>query len=181
MKLFSDLLRRLALWVLLVGGLGAVMSMLLGTAEVVGNQILLIPVPGARELTESTMVLIVFGALAYAQIRRSHIRVELLYLRAGPRGRAALDVAADLFALLFFGLLLWQAINEARFSWQFGEATDGLIRFPLFPARIILAVGTGLLVLQLLIDTVTDIRRIFDGSEPPDRDPVAADRPLSID
>ena len=55
------------------------------------------------EMTESTMVLIVFGALTYAQIQRSHIRVELLYTRMGPRVQAAMDVATDLAALSFSG------------------------------------------------------------------------------
>lgn len=165
MALLSDLLRRLAIFVLLIGGIGTMAAMLLGTIEVVGTQMLHTPVPGALELTESTMVLIVFGALAYAQIRRSHIRVELIYTNMGPRVRAAMDVFADICALIFFSLLLWQAYHEAVYSLQIGEATVGLIRFPLFPARIILAVGTGLLILQLVLDLITDIRRIIDGSE----------------
>lgn len=165
MELLSGILRRLAIFVLLVGGIGTMAAMFLGTIEVVGTQMLHTPVPGALELTESTMVLIVFGALAYAQIRRSHIRVELIYTNMGPRVRAVMDVFADICALVFFSLLLWQAYHEAVYSLQIGEATVGLIRFPLFPARIILAVGTGLLILQLILDLITDIRRIVDGSE----------------
>lgn len=141
------------------------MSMFLGVGDVVGTQFLHSPLPGAKELTESTMVLIVFGALTYAQIQRSHIRVELLYSRVGPRTRALMDVVGDVAAILFFSLLLWQAINEAIFSVQLKEATVGLIRFPLYPARIILAVGTGLLILRLLIDLFTDLRRIQTGEE----------------
>lgn len=165
MAFLSGILRRLAIFVLLVGGIGTMAAMFLGTIEVVGTQMLHTPVPGALELTESTMVLIVFGALAYAQIRRSHIRVELIYTNMGPRVRAVMDVFADICALVFFSLLLWQAYHEAVYSLQIGEATVGLIRFPLFPARIILAVGTGLLILQLILDLITDIRRIVDGSE----------------
>ena len=130
MKLLAHILERLALAVLLVGGLGMLMSMFLGVADIVGTQILLIPVPGPRELTESTMVLIVFGALAYAQIRRAHIRVELFYFQMPPRIRATMDVITDLAAIAFFGLILSEAFSEARYSLQIGEATDGLIRFP---------------------------------------------------
>lgn len=164
MAFLSGILRRLAIFVLLVGGIGTMAAMLLGTIEVVGTQILHTPVPGALELTESTMVLIVFGALAYAQIRRTHIRVELLYTNMGPRVQAVMDVFADICALVFFSLLLWQAYHEAAYSLQIGEATVGLIRFPLFPARIILAFGTFLLILQLLLDLIADTKRIMDGS-----------------
>ncbi len=164
LKTFANLLERLALVILLIGGLGLLLSMFLGVGDVVGTQFLQEPLPGARELTESTMVLIVFGALAYAQIQRSHIRVELLYTRVGPRTQAVMDVCADLAALLFFSLLLWQAINEAILSVELNEATVGLIRFPLYPARIILAAGTALLILRLFIDLIDDAGRIGTGA-----------------
>lgn len=139
------------------------MSMFLGVADIVGTQVLLIPVPGPRELTESTMVLIVFGALAYAQIRRAHIRVEIAYLAVGPRMRAVMDVVTDIAAIIFFGLIAWQGFLEAQYSLQIGEATSGLIRFPLWPARFTLVAGTGLIILRLLLDLIVDIGRIKTG------------------
>ena len=161
----SRIVERLALIVLLVGGLGMLFSMFLGVADIVGTQVLLIPVPGPRELTESTMVLIVFGALAYAQIRRAHIRVELLYLKMPPRGRAVMDVITDLAAIAFFGLILSEAISEAQYSYQIKEATTGLIRFPLWPARFTLVAGCSLMILQLCLHLIQDLIRIRTGND----------------
>ena len=139
-------------------------AMFLGAGDVVGTQFFGWPVPGAKEITESTMVLIVFGALTYAQIRRSHIRVELLYTHTGPRVQAAMDVFADLAALIFFGLLLWQAFNEAVISWQIDETADGLIVFPLYPARWILVTGVVILLAQLVLDLIRDLPRLRSGA-----------------
>lgn len=176
MQRISTVVERLALAILLIGGTGMLLSMFLGTADVVGTQMLGYPVPGALEITEATMVLIVFGALTYGQVRRSHIRVELLYTRLRPRGRAALDLLADLFGLLFFGLLLWQAVNEAQFSMQIGEATEGLIRFPLWPSRIVLACGTALMIVRLVLDAIEDVRHFAAGtSHETPVDPAFAD------
>lgn len=161
----SRIVERLALIVLLVGSLGMLFSMFLGVADIVGTQVLLIPVPGPRELTESTMVLIVFGALAYAQIRRAHIRVELLYLKMPPRGRAVMDVITDLAAIAFFGLILSEAISEAQYSYQIKEATTGLIRFPLWPARFTLVAGCSLMILQLCLHLIQDLIRIRTGND----------------
>jgi TRAP-type C4-dicarboxylate transport system permease small subunit len=108
-------------------------------------------------------VLIVFGALAYAQIRRSHIRVELVYFQMPPRVRAGMDVITDLAAIAFYGLILSQAISEAQYSLQIGEATVGLIRFPLWPARFILAAGCALMILQLILHLIEDLIRIKTG------------------
>jgi TRAP-type C4-dicarboxylate transport system permease small subunit len=178
LKIFNHLLERLALAILLIGGIGLMMSMFLGVGDVVGTQALKTPLAGARELTESTMVLIVFGALTYAQIQRSHIRVELLYTRMRPRVQAMMDVVTDLAAIVFFGLLFWQAINEVKISWEIDESTVGLIRFPLYPARIILAVGTGLLIVRLALDMMIDIRRVSTGEPLPNQNAIVPGIPL---
>ena len=166
MALLSRIVERLALIVLMIGGVGMLMSMFLGVADIVGTQMLLIPVPGPRELTESTMVLIVFGALCYTQIRRQHIRVELVYFQMGPRVRAAMDVVTDLCAIAFFSLILWQGWLEAQYSLQIGEATTGLIRFPLWPARFTLVAGCALMILQLVLHLIEDLGRIRTGAPP---------------
>ena len=172
MNVLGRILERLALIVLLIGGAGMLMAVFLGTGDVFGTQGFGQPIAGTRELTESTMVLIVFGALAYAQIRRSHIRVELLYTRLSARGRAAMDIVADIAALVFFGLMCWQAVGEAQYSYQLGEVTDGRIEVPLIPARFILVAGTAIMIVRLVFDLIADIghfvRRddVGGGSEP---------------
>lgn len=155
------LMERLAAWTVALGGIGLIISMFLGVGDVVGT-LVNHPVAGAQEVTESTMVLIVFGGLTYAQIRRRHIRVELFYLRAGPQLRSAMDIVAAAAAIVYFGLMIWQAWNEAMYSWQIKEATFGLIRFPLYPARFLLVAGTALMLVQLLLDLVRDIRHFGD-------------------
>jgi len=167
MQRLSRMLEHLALGLLLLGAIGMMVSMFLGTADVVGTQFLDKPVPGALEITESTMVLIVFGALAYAQTRRAHIRVELLYGYMPPRVQAFMDAATHLTALVFFALLAWQGKGEAAYSWQIGEATLGVIRLPLYPARWLLVIGTALLLLRLVFDVVADLTRMWHGDPPP--------------
>ena len=167
MQRLNAILQTSALALVLLGALGMMGAMLLGTADVVGTQFLGAPVPGALEITESTMVLIVFGALAFAQMRRAHIRVEILYGYVGPRGKAFLDVMTHLAALAFFALLAWQALGEALYSWGLRESTLGYIRFPLYPARWLLVAGTALLLLQLALDLMSDLGRMWRGEPPP--------------
>ncbi len=160
MQRLKRVVERFAFAVLILGGISMMIAMFLGTGDVVGTQFFGWPIPGAKEMTESTMVLIVFGCLTYAQIRRGHIRVELVYTRVGSKAKAAMDALSDVAAMIFFGLLLWQAIGEAIHSWRIGEADLGLIRFPLYPARCILATGAAILIVQLLLDLFHDIQCI---------------------
>lgn len=160
--------RNLAVGLLLLGAVGMIMSMFLGFADVVGTKFFDWPVPGALEVTESTMVLIVFGALAHTQSTRGHIRVELLYNYCRPRVQALMDAITHLAALVYFGLVCWLGANEFLYSWELREATMGTVRFPLYPARLLLAVGTFLLLVTLVLDLVDDIRRAAGNSPPAD-------------
>jgi TRAP-type mannitol/chloroaromatic compound transport system permease small subunit len=167
MQRVSATLSHLALGLLLLGTVGMLASMMLGVADVVGTKFLDFPVPGTLEFTESTMVLIVFGALAYAQQQRAHIRVELLYGHAGPRGKSFMEVVTHVVAFAFFALLAWQGVGELRYSWEIREATMGTVRFPLYPARFLLVLGAVLLLLRLTLDIVGDLGRLWRGEPPP--------------
>jgi len=157
-----------ALGVLLMGAAGMIISMVLGFADVVGTKFFDWPVPGTLEITESTMVLIVFGALAYTQSHRGHIRVEIVYNWQGPRGKAFMDAVTHLVAFAYFALVCWQGAAEAMYSWEIDEATMGTVRFPLYPARIMLVVGTLLLLMLLVLDLVEDLRRMIRGDSASD-------------
>ena len=165
MQRLRSAIQKLALVLLLLGALGMIVSMLIGFADVVGTKFFGMPVPGTLEITESTMVLIVFGALAYTQIKRGHIRVEIFYNYGGPRARALMDAITHAVAFAYFGLLCWQGVGEALYSWEIGEATMGTVRFPLFPARFLLAAGAFLLLVQLALDVMDDLGRMVRGDE----------------
>jgi TRAP-type C4-dicarboxylate transport system permease small subunit len=168
MQTFSAWLGRLALWLLLLGTVGMIAAMLVGVADVVGTEFLGRPVLGTLEFTESTMVLVVFGALAYAQERRAHIRVELLYSHVGPRGKSFMEAVTHIVAFLFFALVGWMGYVELLYSWEIKESTMGSVRFPLYPARVLLLLGVALLLLRLVIDIAQDIGRLRRGEPPPE-------------
>jgi TRAP-type C4-dicarboxylate transport system permease small subunit len=168
MQRLSAWLSRLALGLLLLGTVGMIAAMLVGVADVVGTEFFGSPVLGTLEFTESTMVLVVFGALAYAQERRAHIRVELLYGHAGARGKSFMEALTHIVAFIFFALVAWQGLGELRYSWEMKEATMGSVRFPLYPARVLLLLGVALLLLRLVIDIAQDIGRLRRGEPPPE-------------
>lgn len=167
MQRLSAVLSRVALGLLLLGTVGMIASMLIGVADVVGTKFFDWPVPGTLEFTESTMVLVVFGALAYAQEQRAHVRVELLYGHAGPRGQSFMEAVTHIIAFIFFALVAWQGLGELSYSWEIKEATMGTVRFPLYPARFFLLLGVLLLLVRLALDILVDIGRLRRGEAPP--------------
>lgn len=167
MRWLSRLVRRLAIGMVLLGSVGLMLSMLICVADVIGTNFFGYPVDGTLEITESTMVLIVFGALAFTQEKRGHIRVELLHGFMSPRVKSLMDLITHFLALTFFALMAWHSIGELTYSWEMKEATMGTIRFPLYPARTLLTVGLALLILQLTLDVIDDTMRTWRGEGPP--------------
>ena len=83
-----------------------------------------------------------------------------------------MDAVTHGVALVYFALLAWQGYGEALYGWGIREATLGYIRFPLYPARWILVLGTVLLLLRLALDVISDLTRMWRG-EPPSATPAA--------
>ena len=167
MQWLSMKVQRLAVGMILLGSVGMMVSMLICVADVTGTNFLQWPVPGTLEITESTMVLIVFGALAFTQEKRGHIRVEILHGYMSPRIQSLMDAITHALAFVFFVLLGWQSIGELSYSWEMREATMGAIRFPLYPARFLLTAGTALVIAQLALDVISDFGRMRRGEGPP--------------
>lgn len=107
--------------------------MLLTVADVVGRYVVSHPVPGAIELTEYAMVLLVFASLPSVTHRRSHVSVDLLSgALKGRWQRLALSISSAVSAvvLLVLAVVLWQ---HGQLNRELGDVI-GYLRIPVYPA-----------------------------------------------
>jgi TRAP-type C4-dicarboxylate transport system permease small subunit len=107
-------------------------------------------IAGVFELSEVLMVVLVFLGLGFAQEEKSHIRAELLLSHLSARARRGFDLFAQVLSFLFWGVLLTQCTLKAIESFTTGEYKEGLMKFPMWPARWAIAAGLLLICLQLL-------------------------------
>ncbi|MFW6151289.1 MAG: TRAP transporter small permease subunit [Chloroflexota bacterium] len=96
---------------------------------------------------------------AYTHLRRSHIRVDVLYGRLSQRGQAVSDVI--LAAVFFFPLILVlmkMSIHAAIAAWKAGEVMIETYWYPpAGPFRTAVAVGVCLFFLQGVATFVRDL------------------------
>lgn len=129
--------------------------MMLTVSDVAGRYFFNHPVQGTNEVTGLLLVCVAAAALAYGQIRKGHIRVDLITGRLPPRARAILDAIAYLFCLFGSALITWQTSVRAV-TYMFatrGNLTETL-SIPFFPFMFILALGFFLLAIVSLIDFI---------------------------
>ncbi len=145
----------------LLAASAVMLMMAVGVIDIVSTQLFRRPMPGAYELVETAMVAAIFLSLAIAQAQRNHVHVEILVDRLRPRARAVFDVFSHLASTLVYALIAWYGWDAAIVSIRVGEFTAGLIAFPLWPAKLCLAFGASLAVVQCAVDAASSLVKAF--------------------
>ena len=103
---------------------------------------------------------------AWTHRANEHIRIDLLYGRLSPRARAWVDLLGTLFFLLpMVGLLLVLSWHFFAKAWASQEVSNNVGGLPLWPAKLLLPVGFGLLLLQALADAVKRVGLLLGVAE----------------
>lgn len=117
-----------------------------------------IPIQGISELSESLMIAIVFFGLAWTQSQGKNVRVDFFASRLPQKAQKCLEIIGIALAfLLVLGISVYGA-KEAYVSILNNEAKYAVIRFPLWPARILLAFGSFLLCIEFIVELVHKVR-----------------------
>jgi TRAP-type mannitol/chloroaromatic compound transport system permease small subunit len=96
----------------------------------------------------------------YVLAQNEHIRIDVLYSRWSPRGKAIADVATFVVFLLVFTVLGWVTIEMAWRSVTTMEVAPSIFRGPVYPKKIALALGVILFLLGGVAQFIRNIRFI---------------------
>lgn len=107
---------------------------------------------GIVESNSMLLVAIVYLGLAGAQASGAHFRVTLLSDRVPYRLRQLFIGLGFALVLVTVVILFWFTFQSAIFSFKRDEISYGLIDFPLWPSRALIAFGFALLLAQMLVD-----------------------------
>lgn len=143
-------------WLTIVAA-GIIMVMIFLTAiDVVLRYIFNSPLPGAYELQEFLLVGVVFLGLGYIQSMKGHLSVDVLTSRMSPKNQTVFNILSYVICLFIFGIITWQAGLRAWIAFDTGQVREGLVRYPLWPAKMMIPIGAGLLCLRLVRDLLVE-------------------------
>lgn len=138
---------------LLLGAICVVIIALATVADVAGREIFGSPIAGVVELCSVLLVMVVFLSFGAAQLEGAHIRVTLLTDRLPGRWQYWINVGVLILCSIFLLALVWISLERAVDSVSVGEQRFGLIRIPIWPARITVVVGWLIWLIALLART----------------------------
>ena len=148
----------------IVGNIGSVVIvavMFLTVADVVGRRFLNKPVTASYEISEMLLVIVMFSTIAYCQLLRGHVSIDLLVSRLRQKTQAVINSLVYIIFLVTFGILSWQlyiyAIELVEKNW-----VTGTILLPVYPFAFIAAIGCTLLCLVVFMHLTMYLAKVVE-------------------
>ncbi len=124
------------------------------TADVIVRALTGSPISGVFEMSELSLVMVVFLGAMWAQDDRAHIRVNIVSsLLSGWPHRAAMALAWG-GGTLALAMLAWPATQEAIYSVSIREFRWGYVQVPIWWTKVGLALGLWLAAIQMACHAV---------------------------
>lgn len=138
--------------------------MLLMLCDVTGRYVFNSPIPGAGELIELAMGVVVFGALPLVTARNDHIQLD--YFSRAIRGwvQSLVNAFIALINMVVMAVLAWRIIDKALTVYQYGDSTP-FLRVPVAPVAFFISACAVLSAAAFLILGVQSLGQIFRGSK----------------
>lgn len=120
-------------------------------------------IPGTLDVVANYyMVATVYLPVAFVELRGRSISVDLFYQWFPDSMKYLARVFGTAVSILFFSLLAYQTSFDAVQSFAKGEFVDGAYIVITWPARFVLPLSFGLVVIVLLVRIVHELRSIED-------------------
>jgi TRAP-type C4-dicarboxylate transport system permease small subunit len=125
------------------------------------------PIKGTTELISLAIVTICFLQAGYAIRSGGMLNVDTVVVKFSPRWQSIFGVLGAFAGLFFFAFLCYGTFEGAVHAWASNEFEgEGAMRVPVWPARFVIVLGTGLAALCYLILMVQNFERAVKGELP---------------
>lgn len=141
---------RVGEWLLeLLMALVLLTMLLVGLVDVFGRYLFLKPLPGAAEIAELSLGLLVFGSLPLVTVRREHVTVELITPLLRGRLRRSVDSVVALLSAGLVALVALQLADQAVMLTSYGDRSV-FLKVPLAPVAWFMGAMAAMTTLTLV-------------------------------
>lgn len=108
---------------------------------------------GNYELTELGMTLVIFFGLAYTQVEKGHVRVDMFIGLMPKRFSKFLDSVITLITAAVCALMTYGAFTQAG-TYASSGTGSAVLHIPFSPFGYVMAIGFLLLTIVILLDAI---------------------------
>ncbi len=135
----------------------AVIAVFVYYYEVIGRFVFNSPTNWVHESTFLMFGMQYMMSGAYAYREDQHVRVDVIYSKFSPRGKAIADIVTSVFFFIFVGTMFWTGARFAMDAIQVGEHSFTEWGIQYWPVKLAIPVGAALLLLQGVSKLLKDI------------------------
>ena len=119
-----------------------------------------LPALWTLELAQFLMVAYYLLGGGYSMQLDAHVRMDLLYGRWSPRGKAFTDSVTAFCLVFYLALLLWGGLSSTQYALQYGETSYSSWSPYMAPIKIIMVCGIFLMLLQAVAIFFKDLAKV---------------------
>lgn len=166
MRALNLVVERTNVVLLVAAGIVLIMMMFHIVADVASKYLFSSPIIGTTEIVAwYYMVAVSMLPVAYVQMQRAHLVVEMFTMNLSVRTKAWMDSSVAVVSSGYTGLLSWLLWKDAVRSTARGRAQDlTWFDLPTWPSAWILPIAFGLLTLVFLLQALADLQRATSGA-----------------
>ena len=131
--------------------------------EVVRRYLLNAPTVWANELTQMLFGAYIVLAGGYILATEGHVNVDILYSRLSRKTQAILDIITSVLFFLFCMMMVYYGGSLAWESLSTFEHSQSAWNPPIYPVKLTIPLGAGLLLLQGIAKLIRDILFLIKG------------------
>ncbi|MGI6679124.1 MAG: TRAP transporter small permease [Dehalobacterium sp.] len=113
---------------------------------------------GMLEITEFAMVLIVFGAIAYTQMNKGHIDIDILVSSFSQKTQELIDVFNYIIGVSVYTILAWQLYIQIGIK---GSLLSNALGLPVALFVAAAAIGMTVFAAVLLLDLLNAVSKVL--------------------
>ena len=113
--------------------------------------------PSMYPIIQNLMVIVVFFALAQAQVEKQHIRITFVRDKLSDKAAKGLDIFVYIVAVMFLFWMFWGGKASLQECLEIKEYFPGSIPIPAFPARLAVVIGSIFIFVRFLVEIIEKI------------------------
>lgn len=126
------------------------------------------PEPVSYELSKVFLLLCFVLAVATVEIQDRFLRCDLLIERFPANVRNIIsNILSPVLGITFFGIITWMGFSDTLRAYRINQHSQSAWPIPLFPVKLMIPVGYGLLCFVMLIRLVQGLLRLKTSSGEP--------------
>lgn len=127
--------------------------------NVVTRNVMNIPLSWCIEAAQFILAAYYIVGGAYSLQLGDHVRMDLLYDRLSPTGKAKMDVATNGFLVFYLVTLLIGSISSARYAIEYDQRNFSMWNPSMIPIKVIMVMGITLVLLQAVSILIKDVAK----------------------